>query len=208
MEIFVPYDDERTLPRRNISSAAPPPSTRRNLNPDTLPQALPCRRFYQLHPEKVGPLANVVISDPKELEPWLLVAQPVKAKKAMKHGGCIVYVPKASAGTRKDAASVKPRYYSLTGTDDEVYGRGVYLPRRVPSQRQSTTRKARAMRDSFYSDTSVDGCTEEREGQEASSCTTRAPSRCNSTLAGWRWMLQKMVLSLVAKSETPTFCSD
>ena len=51
--------------------------------------ALPCDNFYDVFPEEIGPLGNVVVTDAAELQQWLLVARRVSRADAESQGGCI-----------------------------------------------------------------------------------------------------------------------
>lgn len=88
--------------------------------------ALPCDNFYDVFPEEIGPLGNVVVTDAAELQQWLLVARRVSRADAESQGGCIQYTPPAESRGVTD--SVATQFYRITDSDEEVYGRSRYLP--------------------------------------------------------------------------------
>lgn len=88
--------------------------------------ALPCDNFYDVFPEEIGPLGNVVVTDAAELQQWLLVARRVSRADAESQGGCIQYTPPAES--RGVTGSVATQFYCITDSDEEVYGRSRYLP--------------------------------------------------------------------------------
>ncbi|KAK7201492.1 hypothetical protein NESM_000212700 [Novymonas esmeraldas] len=87
-----------------------------------LPAALPCTNWFEVYPEDVGPMGNVILSDEEEIRMLLLVARPVSAEEAERTGGCLIVSVTASCPTTL-------QYYCITDSDDEVYGRADYLPR-------------------------------------------------------------------------------
>ncbi|KAL7698295.1 hypothetical protein NQL31_002808 [Lotmaria passim] len=100
----------------------------------TLPAALPCHDYAKAFANMEVPMGLVQVTDEAEMEPWLLVARPVSRKEAERKGGCIRYLPpadavKAASSSSSSSLYVKPMYFCITDTDDEVYGRAAYLPR-------------------------------------------------------------------------------
>lgn len=98
--------------------------------------ALPCHDYEKAFAGTNVPMGVVEMNDVSELEPWLLVARPVTRKEAEKKGGCIRFTPRVASASRRTSAlstavagTEKPRYYCITDTDDEVYGRAAYVPR-------------------------------------------------------------------------------
>lgn len=125
--LFFGADSSRTraLRDREASSSLP----RRRHHHD-YPDALPCRDYYVRLPEEVGAVANVEIGSVAELRQWLLVARPVSAEEAERHGGCIKFTPRHIG---EGCFPVQPLYFCLTDSDDVVYGRAHYTPLRTPA---------------------------------------------------------------------------
>lgn len=102
-----------------------------NLRASDLPEALPSPDSFAYHAKGTCPLANVVLTEHCELQPWLLVVHPVTKAYAEKVGGCIVFAPptRASEKRKGSGAAAETRYYCIVRCDDKVYGRAAYLPR-------------------------------------------------------------------------------
>lgn len=100
---------------------------------DAVPHALPTENFYDRFPAAVGPLANVVISSPSELEVLVKMCDRVELVKSPKYrdvalnrlcvedvhaGGFFVYQVKGQ----------QPQYFKLRATAPEVeYGSASYI---------------------------------------------------------------------------------
>ncbi|KPA74402.1 hypothetical protein ABB37_09106 [Leptomonas pyrrhocoris] len=94
------------------------------------PPALPCNVTAKAFADVTVPMGVVAVTEAEDFARWLLVARPVSQKEAETKGGCIMYVPPAGTSQNSSSSSsAKPRYFCIMDTDDEVYGRAVYLPR-------------------------------------------------------------------------------
>lgn len=92
------------------------------------PNALSCLNFYDLYPERVGAMGSVVVTNFKDVEPWLLVARAVTKDEAEKRGGCIIYAPSLTKARKGVTIATDAQYYCITDSDDVVYGRAAYIP--------------------------------------------------------------------------------
>lgn len=110
--------------RRTAQAGAQPTQEGSNISAATpataLPEALPCENRFELSPEDVGPMGNVILCDAEEVRILLLVARRVSSEEAERCGGCVIVT---------SAPGAEPKYYRITDTDDEVYGRASYLTR-------------------------------------------------------------------------------
>lgn len=160
---FSPLASHRNLVADPTTTATIPTAARRRLVAGgPYPDALPAPGFYERHPEKVGPLANVLVTDSAALAPWLLVARPVSRAEAKASGGCIMFNPTLNKAEGQQAIE-ESQYYCITDTDDEVYGRATYLPR------SETVKKGRGLASSSYSSNSRDCCCTEEAVSEPTS---------------------------------------
>lgn len=160
-----------STPAPTIASpvASPASPTAAAADPAGHPYALPCYNYFEVYPEDIGPMGNVTVTDAEEAAQWLLVGRRVSQAEAEQHGGCVqVTLPNSG----------KTQFLCITDSDDAVYGRGTYLPRRVPA---SSRLPARALKEepSVFSDRNDhNACTEEDESaSECSSASWSATSR-------------------------------
>ncbi|KPA74396.1 hypothetical protein ABB37_09101 [Leptomonas pyrrhocoris] len=126
----------------------------------TYPHADPCYNYFELFPEEVGAVGNVEVVDAEEAYLWKLVGRRVSQAAAEAEGGCV----KVTLAGSEEA----PLYYSITDSDDEVYGRAAYLPRpaaRVPCMLKEEPSV-------FTESCSCDACSEEDENDCSSACSS------------------------------------
>lgn len=153
-------------PRSHASPASPTAAATADANGH--PYALPCDNYFDVYPEDIGPMGNVTVTDADEVAQWLLIGRRVSPKEAAQAGGCVqVTLP----------ATGKTEYLCITDSDDVVYGRAAYLPRRVPASRLP----AHALKEEpsvFSERNDHNACTEEDENSsECSSAEWSATSR-------------------------------